>query len=58
MNDRKKLEKALEEIVTESDICNSCVFRHYIEDQPHAICFFALECIANKHNDYKKEKKK
>lgn len=54
MTDAQRLDIALCKIVTESETCATCAFRHYIENDYCAICFFACDCIANKHKHYQK----
>jgi len=52
MTDKEKLDIALCNIVTKSDKCQDCAFRHYFEDEYVAYCFFAIDCIINNHKDY------
>ena len=54
MTDAERLDIALCKIVTESETCATCAFRHYIENDYCAICFFACDCIANRHKHYQK----
>lgn len=55
MTDKEKLDCALCNIVTNSDTCADCAFRHYDETDYVAFCFFAVDCICNDHKDYRKE---
>ena len=55
MTDQQRLDCALSKIVTESEICYNCVFRHYSGEDCAAWCFFAVDCICNNHKDYKDE---
>lgn len=55
MNDKEKLDIALCNIVTNSESCNDCVFKHYFKNEYVAYCFFAIDCILNNHKDYRKD---
>lgn len=55
MTDKEKLDRALCDIITNSDTCVDCMFKHYFETNDIAFCFFAVDCICNNHKYYKKE---
>lgn len=55
MTDKEKLDCALCNIISTSDTCAKCTFRHCSETDHVSFCFFAVDCICNDHKDYKKE---
>lgn len=55
MTDMEKLDIALCNIVTNSNTCEKCTLRHYINDEYVAYCFFAYECIPYYHKYYKEK---
>ena len=55
MTDKQRLDCALSKIVTESETCYGCDFRHYSERDYAAWCFFAVDCICHNHKDYKEK---
>lgn len=57
MEDKVKLDKALRQIMTESDYCKSCIFKHGRGDPSLHFCFFAYECLLNNHAHYKEKNK-
>lgn len=54
MTDQEKLDFSLCNIVTYSDTCKTCTFKHYFEREYVAYCFFALDCIIHDHKEYRK----
>lgn len=56
MTDKERLDCTLSKIVTESETCYDCIFRHYSERDYAAWCFFAVDCICNNHKDYQEER--
>lgn len=58
MTDREKLDCHLALIVTESEICKTCTYKHELEGERFACCFFALDCILHDNKDYRKEENK
>ena len=55
MTDKEQLDCALCNIVTDSDTCADCTFKHYSEVDDVAFCFFAVDCICSDHIYYRKE---
>ena len=52
MTDKEKLNIALCNIVTDSEICQHCELNHHFENDRASYCFFAVDCIINDHKDY------